>query len=438
MDSEEDVIDLLLCSNKILIWKAEDVKTIREKHNIVGKLIGCLPRAPHQNLQLGLPLQLMPEEAAVLIEYGVARIINIKVKIPTAADVHKYQEDRLKSFSEQKQIMQSEKESKKVEFLNKNKADHAKKKKTIRKERARSRKMMLSGKTKEEVARKIESNEVVEELFSNKPTEEEVKDSIYDCLSNTCSITTQVVEQKEKNIDKHPTIDHDLEEITKYGKRERDNTDSEEHVKRQKIIDENKDEDKTELTKEFEERSQVDISKHGHLKLTEDKTSNKNEDVDTPCNINYSTKEAEPKNKCELFKVDEKEETSISKANQGCLIHLPTSATNYSKHPVDEWNYPSTETDWLRFRVFKDFWEKGYFLTSGGKFGGDFLVYPGNPLLFHSSYIAICRPHCELFSARDLVQFGRMASNVRKTVIICSLDKQDTLVYTSVQWTGVS
>ena len=31
----------------------------------------------------------------------------------------------------------------------------------------------------------------------------------------------------------------------------------------------------------------------------------------------------------------------------------------------------------LRCRIFKDLHQKGYWLTSGGKFGGDFLVYPG-------------------------------------------------------------
>ena len=35
----------------------------------------------------------------------------------------------------------------------------------------------------------------------------------------------------------------------------------------------------------------------------------------------------------------------------------------------------SSETQ--KYRIFSYFWEKGYFLTSGGKFGGDFLVYPG-------------------------------------------------------------
>lgn len=42
-----------------------------------------------------------------------------------------------------------------------------------------------------------------------------------------------------------------------------------------------------------------------------------------------------------------------------------------------DWNFPSTPQEKLRYNTFKDLWEKGYFISSGNKFGGDFLVYPG-------------------------------------------------------------
>lgn len=31
----------------------------------------------------------------------------------------------------------------------------------------------------------------------------------------------------------------------------------------------------------------------------------------------------------------------------------------------------------IRYKVFKDLWSKGFYLTCGMKFGGDFLVYRG-------------------------------------------------------------
>jgi tRNA-splicing endonuclease subunit Sen34 len=41
------------------------------------------------------------------------------------------------------------------------------------------------------------------------------------------------------------------------------------------------------------------------------------------------------------------------------------------------WTYPATEEERARCEVFRDLWEKGNYLGGGGKFGGDWLVYPG-------------------------------------------------------------
>lgn len=42
------------------------------------------------------------------------------------------------------------------------------------------------------------------------------------------------------------------------------------------------------------------------------------------------------------------------------------------------WTYPQTELEKLKYDVFKDLWERDYYLTSGVNFGGDFLCYAGN------------------------------------------------------------
>ena len=47
-----------------------DAVHVREEHRIVGTLVGCLPRLPRQNIQLGLPLQLSIYEARLLLEKG--------------------------------------------------------------------------------------------------------------------------------------------------------------------------------------------------------------------------------------------------------------------------------------------------------------------------------------------------------------------------------
>lgn len=44
------------------------------------------------------------------------------------------------------------------------------------------------------------------------------------------------------------------------------------------------------------------------------------------------------------------------------------------------WSYPSNLTERAKSAVFRDLWEKGYYMGGGLKFGGDFLVYPGIPI----------------------------------------------------------
>ena len=54
----------------------------------------------------------------------------------------------------------------------------------------------------------------------------------------------------------------------------------------------------------------------------------------------------------------------------------------------DDWKYPETEAEKLRCAVFRNLWEKQYYLTSGQKFGGDFLAYPG--LYLWSCLLSVC------------------------------------------------
>ncbi|TPX72717.1 hypothetical protein SpCBS45565_g00244 [Spizellomyces sp. 'palustris'] len=101
------------------------------------------------------------------------------------------------------------------------------------------------------------------------------------------------------------------------------------------------------------------------------------------------------------------------------------------------WQYPSTPEDRLRYKVFCALWEKGYYITTGSKFGGDYLMYPGDPLRFHSHYVTSIVPIDKLFSPLDAVMFGRLGTTVKKSHAVCSWDdEKDQLVCVCIQWTG--
>jgi tRNA-splicing endonuclease subunit Sen34 len=54
-----------------------------------------------------------------------------------------------------------------------------------------------------------------------------------------------------------------------------------------------------------------------------------------------------------------------------------TFSTVESAKAAGIWSFPTTLHEKARCAVFRDLWVQGYFMGSGIKFGGDYLVYPG-------------------------------------------------------------
>lgn len=59
--------------------KRADIAIIRSQHRICGVLTGTLPHLSQQNVFLGVPLVLMPEETVLLVDIGMS---NFFQKIP--------------------------------------------------------------------------------------------------------------------------------------------------------------------------------------------------------------------------------------------------------------------------------------------------------------------------------------------------------------------
>ncbi|XP_073786155.1 tRNA-splicing endonuclease subunit Sen34 isoform X2 [Danio rerio] len=123
-------------------------------------------------------------------------------------------------------------------------------------------------------------------------------------------------------------------------------------------------------------------------------------------------------------------------------VQLCTARSGFS-HCPEERSFHSTDCPMprdehlnTRFSVYRDLRNKGYYLTSAGKFGGDFLVYPGDPLRFHAHYIALCVSLDEEMPVCDILAIARLGSNVKKTVLLCSPQEGD-VVYSSLQWSSM-
>uniref|UniRef100_A0A3P9QDA7 tRNA-splicing endonuclease subunit Sen34 n=1 Tax=Poecilia reticulata TaxID=8081 RepID=A0A3P9QDA7_POERE len=124
----------------------------------------------------------------------------------------------------------------------------------------------------------------------------------------------------------------------------------------------------------------------------------------------------------------------LSTARAG-LSHCPEArAFLEADWPIRAQRCPRREA---RFQVFRDLRGRGFFLTSAGKFGGDFLVYPGDPLRFHAHFIAVCLALDESICLLDVLCVARLGSNVKKTVLLCSPAPDGPVRYTSLQWSGM-
>ena len=75
-DSISEPIPISLVSGRYLLFDINVVTYLRRTRNICGVLIGGIPQAPQQNVFLGLPLELIPEEVKLLVEKEAAYIVD--------------------------------------------------------------------------------------------------------------------------------------------------------------------------------------------------------------------------------------------------------------------------------------------------------------------------------------------------------------------------
>ncbi|XP_065843655.1 tRNA-splicing endonuclease subunit Sen34-like [Oscarella lobularis] len=281
------MLDVYVSNGQALVWNADDATTLRKDFRIVGTPIGSLPRNSQQNLCLGLPLLLMPEQATLLQEKKIIRLRSYREpQTMSQAQIDLFEKERQDSTKTQEVLVKGQREQIKADYL--------------------------SGK----------------------------------------------IEPKKKS-------------------------------KKQK-------------KKEEEDASEEPKPKQPKL-----------------------DKEAKPAPPQPCYNPTIK----ITKADPFASLNSLTSCP--------EWTYPSKEQEILKYSIFKDLWEKDYYIASGAKFGGDYLIYPADPTLVHSHYVAIVKQWSESMTCFDVISSGRLGTKVKKNALYCSIDPKGNPVYVSAQWTGI-
>ncbi|KAK7863006.1 hypothetical protein R5R35_014558 [Gryllus longicercus] len=297
------MIEIIVTEEGIpLIFNAEDWLKLREEHRIVGSLVGCLAQTPYQDHFKGLPLALLPEEATLLRENNVARLINHAslLKSPSSDVKAEYDKYCEKICDEQIECLMEERKRQITGNLDNIVAGKQRK--------------LMGLKTKK---KKGKSKGKCDEQIST-PTETTV------------------------------TID------------------------RNKVLEE------------------------------------------------------------ELSKVKPPPKSAI------CVQIFTAHPWLKSEELSDvKWNFPSSPTELLRYNVFRHFWQKGYFLTSGMKYGGDFLVYPGDPFQFHAYFVVICIDKNAPLRPVDLAALGRLGTAARKSIVLAYEGNNKEINYQTLKWSPI-
>lgn len=76
--AEDQTVYINFCGSTPLLWRAADIRKCREEVGVVGTLVGSLARQPRQNIRLGRPLEILQEEARLLVETGKATAVRHK------------------------------------------------------------------------------------------------------------------------------------------------------------------------------------------------------------------------------------------------------------------------------------------------------------------------------------------------------------------------
>lgn len=71
-----DLVRITKVGDRYLVFEVKDVAALRRDHSICAVFVGTTPQNPNQNVFSGLPLELFPEEAALLVDKGAAFVVD--------------------------------------------------------------------------------------------------------------------------------------------------------------------------------------------------------------------------------------------------------------------------------------------------------------------------------------------------------------------------
>lgn len=112
--------------------------------------------------------------------------------------------------------------------------------------------------------------------------------------------------------------------------------------------------------------------------------------------------------------------SSLQTKSVGLEAYSVTPVSSYSMllPPCQNVDNGLPKADPLSYALFKHLHSLGYFITPGLRFGCQFSVYPGDPLRFHSHFLATSMAWDEEIDLLHLIGGGRLGTGVKKGWLI--------------------
>ncbi|KAJ3128918.1 tRNA-splicing endonuclease subunit Sen34 [Physocladia obscura] len=133
------------------------------------------------------------------------------------------------------------------------------------------------------------------------------------------------------------------------------------------------------------------------------------------------------------------ENADVSRANTPECVLIPMAAVR--SIATQDVGADNERREKAKTAVFEHLHKSGFYITSGVKFGADFLAYQGDPLLYHAAYVCLVVPNTKTknITPLDIIGYARMGRNAKKKIMLCGFDAETGSVSKVVlDWTGWS
>ncbi|KAH6919019.1 hypothetical protein BKA70DRAFT_1249038 [Coprinopsis sp. MPI-PUGE-AT-0042] len=350
----EKRIQLRVSNKKAYVWDVDDISIIRCKYRLCGVLSGTLPHLSQQNVFLGIPLVLLPEEAVLLVEIGAASLTNDPTAHthPFLCQVQEWNTEQEENIKAQLAMLETK----------------------ISTEAGNAKKNKERGGSEEAQRKRKEREEKKAAAARAKALAEEGGED--DLNASRTSTATGM----EWSVVDHPTT------ATASG-----------------VVAAAEQPAVAPPPPPVAETQGISTFSASHP---------------TPYTI------------------------TIPASSSSLSWYTPSEANTYASleeaREAGVWDYPSNLEERARCGVFRDLWKQGYYMGGGIKFGGEYLVYPGDPLRYHSHFTASVIPSPQgTLRPMEIVAHGRLGTATKKSHLLCGWDDDEKSVkYLSIEWAG--